>query len=148
MSDTARVLLAAALLTAAALATVAWRLARYESNEPARVVGELRFMQWAAVLLAGVGAMPIGLAISTPEPLAHLDIALGAIVVGLAGFILQRDARDGLLLASGLFLAHALIDIAHRPGWLAFDMAPRWYTVGCAIHNVVIAGLCFFVRRR
>lgn len=148
MSDTVRALLAAALLTAAVLTLLSWRLIRLETNEPARLVGELRFMQWAAVLLAGVGAIPIGLAIATAAPLAHLDVAAGAIVIGLAGFILQRDAREGLLFASALFLAHALIDIAHRPGWLAFDMAPRWYTIGCAIHNVAVAGLCFLVRRR
>ena len=62
----------------------------------------------------------------------------------------QPPAQDRivLLLAMGLFLVHALINIAHRPGWLSIDVAPHWFTVGCAIYDVYLAGLCFFVWRR
>jgi hypothetical protein len=106
-------------------------------------------MQWAGVLLAAISAIPIGLALAAREaPLAHLDIAVAAIFIGVAGFVLQRDPREGLLLACAGFFAHALLDIAHRPGWLSPDLAPRWFTVGCAIYNVVLAGWCFWVRRR
>ncbi|MFO7301962.1 MAG: hypothetical protein DIU54_006025 [Acidobacteriota bacterium] len=148
MNDTARVLLTAAVLSAAVVAMLAWRLVRLEIDEAERLIGELRLMQWAGVLLAAVGAVPIGLAVATAAPLAHLDIALGAIFVGIAGFVMQRDPREGLLVACTALLAHALLDIAHRPGWLAADLAPRWYTVGCAVHNVLLAALCFLIRRR
>ena len=142
-------LLTAAVLSAIALATFAWRVTRIDSDEADRLIGELRLMQWAGVMLAGVSAIPIGLALAAADaPLAHLDIAVGVMFVGLAGFVLQRDPREGLLLACAGFFAHALIDIAHRPGWLSPDLAPRWYTVGCAIYNVFLAGWCFWARRR
>ncbi|MCC7042669.1 MAG: hypothetical protein IT183_02325 [Acidobacteria bacterium] len=149
MSDTARVLLTAAVLSAIALASFAWRVTRIDTDDTDRLIGELRLMQWAGVMLAAVSAIPIGLALAAPAaPLAHLDITLAAMFIGLAGLVLQRDPREGLLLACAGFFAHALIDIAHRPGWLAPDLAPRWYTIGCAIYNVFLAGWCFWVRRR
>ncbi len=80
--------------------------------------------------------------------MGHLDASLGVVFVGLGGIVLQREPRDGLLLAMGLFLVHALINIAHRPGWLSTDVAPHWFTVGCAIYDVYLAGLCFWVWRR
>ncbi len=80
--------------------------------------------------------------------MGHLDASLGVVFVGLGGIVLQREPRDGLLLAMGLFLVHALINIAHRPGWLSPDVAPHWFTVGCAIYDVYLAGLCFWVWRR
>jgi hypothetical protein len=143
------VLLTAAVLSAIALASFAWRVTRIDIDDTDRLIGELRLMQWAGVMLAAVSAIPIGLALAvSAAPLAHLDIALAAIFIGLAGLVLQRDPREGLLLACAGFFAHALIDIAHRPGWLAPDLAPRWYTIGCAIYNVFLAGWCFWVRRR
>lgn len=149
VSDTARVLLTAAVLSAIALASFAWRVTRIDIDDTDRLIGELRLMQWAGVMLAAVSAIPIGLALGVPSaPLAHLDITLAAMFIGLAGLVLQRDPREGLLLACAGFFAHALIDIAHRPGWLAPDLAPRWYTIGCAIYNVFLAGWCFWVRRR
>lgn len=149
VSDTARVLLTAGVLSAIALATFAWRVTRIDVEDSDRLIGELRLMQWAGVMLAGVSAVPMGLALAaTTAPLAHLDVAVATIFVGLAGLVLQRDPREGLLLACFGFLAHALLDIAHRPGWLAPDLAPRWYTIGCAIHNVFLAAWCFWARRR
>jgi hypothetical protein len=80
----------------------------------------------------------------------HLALqgVLGVVFVGLGGIVLQREPRDGLLLAMGLFLVHALINIAHRPGWLSAEVAPHWFTVGCAIYDVYLAGLCYLVWRR
>ena len=46
------------------------------------------------------------------------------------------------LLALG-FGAHAIVDIAHRPGVLPDGIAPQWYTVGCAIYDVIIGALCY-----
>jgi hypothetical protein len=149
VSDTARVLLTAGVLSAIAVATFAWRVTRIDIEDADRLIGELRLMQWAGIMLAGVSAVPMGLALAaSTTPLAHLDVAVAAIFVGLAGLVLQRDPREGLLLACFGFLAHALLDIAHRPGWLAPDLAPRWYTIGCAIHNVFLAAWCFWARRR
>ncbi len=149
VSDTARVLLTAAVLSTIALATFAWRVLHTDVDDSDRLIGELRLMQWAGVMLASVSGIPIGLALAAHgAPLAHLDIAVAAMFVGMAGLVLQRDPREGLLLACAGFFAHALIDIAHRPGWLSPDLAPRWYTIGCAVHNVFLAGWCFWVRRR
>jgi len=143
------VLLTVAVLSTVAFATFAWRVSRIDVDESERLIGELRLMQWAAVMLAVVTGIPIGLALAAPAaPLAHLDIALAAMFLGLAGLVLQRDPREGLLLACAGFFGHALIDIAHRPGWLDPDLAPWWYTVGCAIQNVFMAGCCFWARRR
>ncbi len=149
MTDTARVLLIAAILSAASVSLFAWTITRIDPEEPARLIGELRLAQWASVLLAGVGAMPIGMVLAVPgAATGNLDAAIGVIFVGLAGLMLQRDPREGLLLVSGVFLLHALFDISHRPGWLSANVAPHWYTVGCAIFNVYVAGVCFWARRR
>ena len=149
MTDTARVLLTAAILSAATVSIFAWKITRIDREEPARLIGELRLAQWAAVLLAGVGMVPLGLVIAAPTTVTgNFDAAFGVIFVGLAGLILQRDPHEGLLLVTGAFLLHALLDILHRPGWLSPDLSPRWFTIGCAIYNVVIAVVCYLARRR
>jgi hypothetical protein len=147
--DTARVVLAAAALSGASVTLLAWRTGRIDPAHPDRLVSELQLARWAAVLLAAAGSVTIGLA------LAHLDVALGnadaamgVIFVGAAGIILQRDPRDGLLFAAGAFLIHALVTLAHRPGWLSDDVVPRWFAIGSAIYDVYVAALCFWARRR
>jgi hypothetical protein len=149
MTDTGRALVAAAALSLAAMATLAWRITRTDPGGPERLIGELRLAQWAAVLLAAVAALPIGLAVARlSDATSNLDVALGAVLVGVAGIVLQREPREGLLLVAAAFVVHALIDIAHRPGWLSADLAPRWFTVGCATYNVCLAALCYWGRRR
>ena len=149
MTDTARILLTAAILSAAAVSTFAWKLTQLDREETGRLIGELRLAQWAAILLAGVGTVPLGLVLAAPaSATGNLDAALSVVFVGLAGLILQRDPRDGLLLVAGAFLVHALVDITHRPGWLSTDLAPRWYSIGCATYNVYLAGVCYWARRR
>jgi hypothetical protein len=81
-------------------------------------------------------------------PDAHLDAAIGVGFVALAGLVLLREPRDGLFLAAAAYILHALVDLAHRPGWLSPDLAPRWYIVGCASYDVYIAALCYWARRR
>jgi hypothetical protein len=143
------VLLTAGVLSAVAITTFAWRVTQVDLEEPQRLIGELRLAQWMAIILAGIGGIPLGLALADPSAsLANLDAAAAVLFMGLAGVVLQRDPREALLLGSGGFLLHALVDIAHRPGWLATDLAPRWFTIGCAIHNVYLAGVCFWARRR
>jgi hypothetical protein len=41
------------------------------------------------------------------------------------------------------FAAHAIVDVAHRPGLLPEGLAPRWYAVGCAVYDVVIGAVCY-----
>ena len=150
MTDTARVLLTAAVLSAGALAILAWRVTRTDPHAPARLIGQLRLAQVAAMLLAATGALPIGLAIAAAPDvqLAHLDAALGVIFVVLAGLVLQRDPRQALLIAALAFVAHALADLAHRPGLLSPALAPRWFFVSCAVYDVLVAAICFWGRRR
>ncbi len=149
MNDTARVLLTATVLSSIALSSFAWRVTQIDTEDTDRLIGELRLAQWMAVVLAGMSGPPIGVALATPETsMAHLDVAIAVAFVGLAGFVLQRDPREGLLVASLGFIAHALVDIAHRPGWLPPDLSPRWYTAGCATFNVYLAAWCFWTRRR
>ena len=149
MTDTARLLLTAAVLSAATVSVFAWRITRIDREEPGRLIGELRLAQWGAILLAGMAAIPLGLVLTAPgTATGNFEGAIAVIFVGLAGLILQRDPHDGLLLVSGAFLLHALVDIMHRPGWLAPDLAPRWFTVGCAIYDVFIAAVCYLARRR
>jgi hypothetical protein len=128
---------------------LAWRVARLDPSLPDRLIGELRLARWAAILLAAVGAISVGLAVARPDVSAgNADVALGVVFVGWAGVVLQREPREGLLLAAVAFVIHALLNIAHRPGWLSPEIAPHWYTVGCAIYDVYIAALCWWARRR
>jgi hypothetical protein len=147
--DTARVLLAAAALSAASVSLLAWRTARIDPSHPDRLVSELHLARWAAILLAATGAMTVGLALGHLEvPLGTADVAMGVVFVGAAGLVLQRDPRDGLLFAAGAFILHALVTLAHRPGWLSPDIVPRWLAVGSGIYDVYMAGLCFWARKR
>lgn len=149
MTDTGRVLLTAVALSASAFGALAWRVSRIDAAQPDRLVGELRVAQWAAMLLAATAGVPIGFAVALPTmPGGHLDATLAVGFMLLAGVVLLRDPREGLFLASIGFVLHALVDIAHRPGWLSPDLAPRWYIVGCAIFNVYLAAMCFLARRR
>jgi nicotinamide riboside transporter PnuC len=142
-------MLTAGVLSALAISTFAWRVTQTDPEETERLIGELRLAQWMAVLLAGIGGTSLGLAIAhAAVPLSNVDAFVSVIFLGLAGLVLQREAREGLLLAAGGFVLHALVDIAHRPGWLSTDLAPRWFTVGCAIYNVYLAAWCFWARRR
>ena len=150
MTDTARVLLTAAVLSAGAMAILVWQVTKTDPHTPARLIGQLRLSQVAAMLLAATGALPVGLAIAAaPEvQLAHLDAALGVIFVVLAGLVLQRDPRQGLLIAAIAFIAHALADLAHRPGLLPPALGPRWFFVSCAVYDVLVAAICYWGQRR
>ena len=149
MSETVWVVAVAAVLSAGAVGALAWRTRRVEPSAPERLIGELGVARWAGVLIAGVGGISIGLAVARPDvPMGHVDAAFGVIFVGLGGFVLLREPREGLLVAAGALLLHALVNIAHRPGWLPTALAPHWFTVGLAVYDVVLAAVCFRVRRR
>jgi hypothetical protein len=148
VSDTARVLLTAAVLTATALAVYLWRLTRLDPTQPERLIGELRLAQWAAIALATVAAVSIGLAIAhETAPFGTIEITAGLALVVVAALVLLREPRDALLLAASGFLVHAMLNIAHRPGALN-PIAPPWYVVGCAIYDLFFAAVCYWARRR
>lgn len=149
MTDTARVLLVAACLSASALVVFAWRLTRIDPSHPDRLIGELRLAQFGAVLLALTGGAWLGLAVAArPDPLSGLDVSLGIAYALVAGIVLHLEPRQGLMVVAAAFVLHALIDIGHRPGWLSTSVAPQWFTAGCAGYDVFAGALCFWARRR
>jgi hypothetical protein len=149
VTDTARVLLTAGLLSFATAAVFAGRLRRIAMSDPARLVGQLRLAQWAAVGLAALGGAPIGLAVAgAGQPLAHLDLTCGVAFAVLAGTILHQEPPRGLQFAAGGFVVHALVELAHRPGWLSPGLAPLWFTAGSATYDVGMAAVCFWATRR
>ena len=149
MTDTARLLLTAAVLSASALTVFAWRLTRVDPSHPQRLIGELRLAHLGAVLLALTGGTWIGLGVAHEADLfAGVDVSLGVAYALAAVIALHLEPRQSLLVLAGAFVLHALIDIAHRPGGLSPSVAPNWFIVGCAAYDVFIGALCFWARRR
>jgi len=149
VTEAARVLLVAVVLAAIGLGAVAWRIARVDANDPTRLIGELLFGQWTALLLATVGGAWIGAAASrSGVPLGGVEVTIGIATIVFAAWTLHLETRQSLLMLAAAFLGHALIDTAHRPDWLAADLVPRWFVVGCAAHNLYMAALCYWVQRR
>ena len=149
MTETARALLVAAILAAAGLAAYAVRILQQDPAEPGRLIGELRFSQWAALLLAASGGAWLGIAAGhPPAAMGGLEVMIAIATILVAAWTLHQDTRYALVVLGGAFVAHALLDIAHRPGGLADDLAPRWFIVGCATHNLFMAAVCYGVRRR
>jgi hypothetical protein len=99
----------------------------------------------AALLLAMSAGAYIGLAVAhEARPGVGLDVALAVGFFVVAATTLVRDPRHALTVLALAFAAHAVLDVAHRPGWpLPDGMAPRWYSIGCAIYDVYIGALCF-----
>ncbi len=149
MTDTARVLLTAAVLSASGIGLFAWRLAAADPTQPDRIVGELRLAQGAALILALMGGVSVGLATGSPAvPAAHLDATLGIAFVVVAGVILTREPHEALLIAAAAFVLHALTDVAHRPGLLPDHLPPRWWIIGSAVYDMYLAVVCYWIRRR
>lgn len=137
------------VLSGSALGVFAWRVAAIEPTQPQRLIGELRVAQAMALLLAVTAGAWLGLAIHAGgEPLAGLDVTVSVFAVIVAAFALVSDPRLALAILSAAFMAHALVDVAHRPGWLSPILAPRWFIVGCAAYDVYLAALCYWARRR
>src|SRR5436190_7789235 len=131
------------------MAALAWRVVRTESASPARLVAQLRVAQWAAVVLAAVGGISIGLSVAAEAvPAATLDVTIGAALLLASMAVIQREPRGALIVAASAFVAHALTDLAHRPGWLSPDVSPRWYVVRSAIYDVCVAAFCYVATRR
>jgi uncharacterized YccA/Bax inhibitor family protein len=149
VTDATRVLLTAAVLVVTAIGAYAVRLAQTDTDSHDHLVGQLRIASVMAILLAAFGAIDVGLAIASRAlPPAGLDIAIGCAFVAAAAFALSRAPREGLFLLACAFLAHALTTIAHRPGLLAEEIAPRWYLIGSAACDLYLATVCSLVRRK
>jgi hypothetical protein len=130
----------------AALTWQAVRAAMVPVSSPERLVAELRLAQLAALLLSLSAGAYIGLAVAhEADRGVGVDIALSVGFFVTAATTLVRDPRQALTILALAFAAHAILDVAHRPGWLLPDgMAPRWYSIGCAVYDVYIGALCYF----
>ena len=125
------------------------RLRQMDPDSPERRIGELRAANAAALVLAATGAATIGFSIANAAAItAALEMALAFLFLGAAGWMFFREPREALLIAAIALMAHAALDLAHRPGWLSTDIVPRWYLIGCAAYDGYVAAICFVARRR
>jgi len=137
------------VLSGVAIGVFVWRLTRIDPGQPDRLVGELRLAQFGSLLLAGIAGAWLGLAVATDSnPFGTVDLTLAFAYLAVAVIAMQREPRTALLTVSTALVVHALIDIAHRPGWLAPDLAPAWFVIGCAAYNIVLAVFFFWAQRR
>jgi len=98
----------------------------------------------AALLLTLSAGAYIGFAVVREnEPGVGLDIAFTVGFLVVAAYTMLRDPRQALTIVALSFAAHAVLDVAHRPGLLPEALAPRWYTIGCAVYDVYIGALCY-----
>jgi len=149
VTDAARTLLVACALSAAAATMFVARLRRLDPDSPERSVGELRAANAVALLLAATAGATIGFSVvNAAAATAALEMALAFLFLGAAGWMFFRDPRGALLVAGIAFVAHAGLDLAHRPGMLSTELFPHWYLIGCASYDGYIAALCFVARRR
>jgi hypothetical protein len=122
----------------------ALRTASIPTASPHRLVAELRLAQLAALLLTFVAGAYIGFAaVREHDPGVGLDVALAVGFVVAGGWAMLRDPRQALTIVALAFAAHAVLDVAHRPGLLPVALAPRWYSIGCAVYDVYIGALCY-----
>ena len=146
MSEAFRTTLIAFVALGAGFTWQAIKTSLIPVSSPERLVAELRLAQIAALLLALVGGAYIGFAASIANEGqlgvgADIAIAVGFFLV--AATTLVRDPRQALTILALAFAAHALVDVAHQPGWLPDGIAPRWYSIGCAVYDVYIGALCY-----
>jgi hypothetical protein len=119
------------------------RAALIPVNAPDRLVSELRLSQLAALLLAVAAGAYVGMAIVHENARGvGFDVAFSVGFVVVAATALMRDPRQALPMLALAFAAHAILDVAHRPGMLP-EVAPRWYLIGCAVYDVCIGALCY-----
>jgi hypothetical protein len=113
------------------------------SASPDRLVAELRLAQVASTVLAFVAAPYVGIAaLGLGAPGMPLDVAAALGFGIIAATASWWDPRTALTALAAAFVGHALVDLAHRPGLLP-PLVPRWYGVGCALHNLAAAALCY-----
>jgi hypothetical protein len=145
MTEGSRTILIAALSIAAGMTWQGLRAAAIPVASPDRLVAELRLAQIAALVLMATAGAYLGFAIAhETEPGVGLDIALALGFGIIAAVTLVRDPRQGLTLLALAFAAHAVLDVAHRPGVLPDGVAPRWYALGCAVFDVYVGAVTYW----
>ena len=77
------------------------------------------------------------------QPGVGLDVALALGFLLIAAVTMVRDPRQALTIVALAFAGHAVVDVLHRPGLLPEDLAPRWYSIGCAVYDVYLGALCY-----
>ncbi|HEY3886729.1 MAG TPA: hypothetical protein VGL62_16060 [Vicinamibacterales bacterium] len=149
MSEGFRTVLIAFGALAAGFTWQAGSTAAIPATSPQRLVAELRLAQTAALLLTLTAGAYIGFAVVREnEPGVGLDIALAVGFLVAAGVTMVREPKQALTIVALAFAAHALLDVAHRPGLLPEALAPRWYSVGSAMYDVYIGALCYLPNLR
>lgn len=144
MSEALRTALIAFGALGAGFAWLSSRTAAIPPVSPERLVAELRLAQIAALLLTLSAGAYIGFAVVREnEPGVGLDIALAVGFLVVAAVTMVRDPRQALTIVALAFAAHAVLDVAHRPGLLPEALAPRWYSVGCAVYDVFMGAVCY-----
>ena len=144
MSEALRTVVIAFGALAARLTWQAVRATMTPPESPQRLIEQLRLAQMAALLLALTAGAYIGFSVVREnDPGVGFDIAFAVGFLLLAAITMVRDPRQGLTIVALGFAAHAVLDIAHRPGLLPDALAPRWYAVGCAVYDVYIAAVCY-----
>lgn len=144
MTEAVRFLLLVFVPLAAAGTWIALRTARIPSQSPERLVAELRMAQAGALVLVFIAGAYLGFAASR-ETIAGVEwdimLAFGFLLVGIG--TMQEDPRRALTVLALAFAAHAIVDVAHRPGFLPEDVAPRWFAISCAIYNLYLGAICY-----
>lgn len=144
ISDTALAMAAVALALAGMVGWLSAAAVRARRDDALYLVAEWRLVQAASLALAFVAGAYLGIAAAQAgAPGAGLDAALAVGFMVLAFTATQQEPPQALTLLALGFLAHVVLDLAHRPGWLPHGGVASWYIIGCAIHNVFLGALCY-----
>ena len=144
MSEALRTTLIAFGALAAGFTWQSVRTSSIPTTAPQRLVDELRLAQMAALLLTLTAGAYIGFAVVREhDPGVGFDIAIAVSFLLVAAVTMIKDPRQALTILALAFAAHALLHVAHRPGLLPEALAPRWYSIGCAVYDVYIGALCY-----
>lgn len=144
MTEGFRTLAVATVALAAGFSWQALRAAAIPISSPERLIAELRMAQVAALVLTASASAYLGFSASYEDRLGvGFDVAFAVGFFVVAAFTMVCDPRQALTILALAFAAHAVLDVAHRPGLLAEGVVPRWYTIGCALFNVYIGALCY-----
>jgi len=144
VSEALRTVLIGFAAIAAGFTWLSMRTAALPSSTPQRLIDELRLAQFAALLLTLTAGAYIGFAVVREnEPGVGLDVAFAIGFLIATGTSMIKEPRQALTILALAFAAHAVLDVAHRPGLLPDALAPRWYSIGCAVYDVYIGALCY-----
>ena len=145
MTEGLRTVAVAAFAVAAGLSWQSLRTSSIAATSAERLVAELRLAQMAALVLTLSAGAYVGLAVAQEARLGTgFDVAFAIGFLIVAGYTMVLDPRVALPVLALGFAGLAVLSVAHRPGLLPDDLAPRWYTIGSAIFNVYIGALCYW----